>query len=81
MNDLYKALRICLGKDTKLIQKSEWIDFNSKYFYPILGILLGIGAIFLLDYMINSDIPSIRVVISSFLVFVTGLGLQFICLN
>jgi hypothetical protein len=38
MNDLYKALRICIGKDTKLIQKSEWIDFNSKYFYPILGI-------------------------------------------
>lgn len=78
MNDLSRTLHNQVSKDTKIIQRSEWIDFDSKYFYPILGILIGSGAIFLFSSMINSDIHSIRVVMSTFLVFVTGLGVYFI---
>lgn len=75
---IYKTLKILVNRKTKITQRREWIDFDSKYFYPIFGLLMGSGTIFLLNSLINADIRIVRGASSSFMVFVIGLGVYFV---
>jgi len=78
IDKLYKTLKKFVNQEIKITQRREWIDFNSKYFYPIFGLLVGSGAIFLVNSLINADIQFIRGALSSFMVFVIGLGVYFV---
>ena len=74
MKDFSKDLNNFMGKDVKIIHRREWIDFDSKYFYPIFGVVIGSGAVFLFNVIINSYGQSTRLLFAAFMVFVMGLG-------
>ena len=78
INNFSEALEKLVNQDVKITQRQEVIDYDSKFFYPILGLLVGSGAIFLFIYVIDSSSQSVRILLSSFMVFVIGLGGYFV---
>jgi hypothetical protein len=78
INGLSRTLKKFVSKDTKITQVHEFINFDGKYFYPIFGLLMGVGAVFLLDYIMNSSSQFIGVLLSFFMVIVIGLGGYFV---
>lgn len=54
MEDLFRALKKMVSPGTKISEWKEPIDFDSPYFYPILGVILGSGGVWLLSLLIHS---------------------------
>lgn len=55
MDDLYESLKNMVNPDIKISQRQESIDFDSPFFYPVLGFLLGSGIIWLMKMIMKAD--------------------------
>lgn len=79
MDNLYESLKMMVSDDVKTSQRQESIDFDSQYFYPILGLLVGSGTIWLISFIINYYHQSyFRILILFFMVFSLALGGYFV---
>ena len=77
-DNLSEVLLSSVSQKTKVVRTQEPIDYDSKYFYPILGLIMGGGTIISVKFLINSYHEFARAFLSSFMVFVIGLGVYFI---
>jgi hypothetical protein len=79
MENLFCALKEIAHPEVKIYERKESIDFDSPYFYPILGIVMGIGGVWLLGLLINMYNPSyFRVMQISLLVLSMALAGYFV---
>ncbi len=79
MDNLYQSLEKMVSPEVKVTQRQESIDFDSKYFYPILGLLVGSGIIWLINLIISSYHQSyFRILLLSFMVCSLALGGYFV---
>lgn len=78
INNLSTTLEKLVSQDAKVTQRQELIDFDSLFFYPILGLLVGSGTIWLINLIINSYGQSFRILLSSLMALVLGLGGYFV---
>jgi len=53
MEDLVRALKKMAGPSAKISDRKETVDFDSPYFYPILGVILGSGGVWLLSFLVK----------------------------
>ena len=54
MENLVHALRQTINPGVKISERKEPIDFDSAYFYPVLGIILGSGGVWLLSLLVHA---------------------------
>jgi hypothetical protein len=79
MDNLFESLEKMVNQDVKISQRQESIDFDSQYFYPILGILVGSGTIWLINLVVNYYHQSyFRILLLSFMVCSLALGGYFV---
>lgn len=79
IDNLYQSLKKMVSDDVKTSQRQESIDFDSQYFYPILGLLVGSGTIWLISLIINNYHQSFfEIFLFSIMVLALGLGGYFI---
>jgi hypothetical protein len=79
LDSLYESLVKMVSDDVKTAERQESIDFDSKYFYPILGLLVGSGIIWLTSLIINYYHQSyIRIVQLFLMVFSLALAGYFV---
>jgi hypothetical protein len=79
IDNLYQSLKKMVSDDVKTSQRQESIDFDSQYFYPILGLLVGSGTIWLISLIINNYHQSFfKIFLFSIMVLTLGLGGYFI---
>ena len=76
---LYESLKKMVSDDVKTSQRQESIDFDNQYFYPILGLLVGSGIIWLMSLIINYYHQSyFRILLLIFMVFSLALAGYFV---
>lgn len=64
-----------INKNTKVINTRELIDFDSVFFYPILGLLLSFGTVYLFKIMINLSYQTIQIILYASIIYVVLMGL------
>jgi hypothetical protein len=67
-----------INKDTKVINTGEPIDFDNIFFYPILGLILSFGTVYLLRLMINFSYQTIQIVLCALMIYVFLLVIYFV---
>jgi hypothetical protein len=79
MEDLFRALKKTVSPGAKISARNEPIDFDSPYFYPILGVILGSGGVWLLSLLVHSLNQSyFRMMKISLMVLALALAIYFI---
>jgi hypothetical protein len=79
MEDLFRALKKMVSPGAKISERKEPIDFDSSYFYPILGVILGSGGVWLLSLLVHSfDQSYFRMMKISLMVLALALAIYFV---
>lgn len=84
INDFEKFVDELLNSvDKKTIIKiiREPIDFDSIFFYPVLGLILSFGTVYLLKWLTDLDYQSIKIFLYLTLIYIFGLGIYFVVSN
>jgi len=73
-NNLLKKI----NKNVVIKNTGEPMDFDSIFFYPILGLILSFGTIYLLKLMTNFSYQTMRVILCISIIYIFLIGLYLI---
>ncbi|MDD4937861.1 MAG: hypothetical protein PHX34_02470 [Candidatus Shapirobacteria bacterium] len=67
-----------IGKNVVVKNSREPMNFDSIFFYPILGLILSFGTIYLLKLMTNFSYQTMKIVLCASIIYIFLMGIYFI---
>lgn len=67
-----------VGKNVVVKNTREPMDFDNIFFYPILGLILSFGTVYLLNLMTNFSYQTMKIVLYILIIYVFIVGIYFI---